>query len=161
VVSNNSHKGGRKSRKGTNRSRNGVWKEGGEIGMTICTRGVGPWRVWHPSGVGAGLNLHPLVHPHPTRGVNGRGCGFQSAPVGFYWAPVYSLCTTIFCPKIRGHSKPTLKPVDTRWPTPCQNPQVPETRRVRAQFSTHGCGFSPVSILGRGRFLVNPPRCHP
>jgi hypothetical protein len=109
------------------------------------------------------------VHPHPTQGGSERGCGFQFAPAGPYWAHVYNPCTTILGPetrpKIRGHPKPASKPTDTRWLTPCQNPRAPETRpetrRVRVQFSTHGCGFSPVSILGRGRFLVNPPRCHP
>jgi hypothetical protein len=67
------------------------------------------------------------------------------------------------CPKIRWHLKPTLKPADTRWLMPCQNPRAPETRRVRVQFSTHvcGCRFSPISILEQGGFFINPPRCHP
>jgi hypothetical protein len=86
------------------------------LGMAIYTRVVGPWRVWHPSSVGAGLNLHPWVHPHPTWG--GSGHGFQSTPTGPHWPPVYSPYTIILGLetrlKTRRHPKPASKSVDTR-----------------------------------------------
>jgi hypothetical protein len=143
--------------------------------MAICTREAGLRRIWHPSGAGAGLDLHPWVHPHLTRG----GSGFQSTPAGPHWAPVYSSCTTILGPEpagtrnppqnpwtpetrpeTRGHQKPAPKPADTRWPTPCQNPRAPEThpetRRVRVQFSPTdagaGAGFHPSAFWGGAGF---------
>jgi hypothetical protein len=36
--------------------------------------GVGPWRVWHPSG--AGLKIDLWVHVNPPRGQDGCRCQF-------------------------------------------------------------------------------------
>jgi hypothetical protein len=62
------------------------------------------------AGLGAGLDLYPWVHPHPTQGGSGCGCGFQSAPTDPHWAPFYNPCTTILGPETRRHPKPA----DTR-----------------------------------------------
>jgi hypothetical protein len=117
------------------------------IGMAICTRGTGPRQVWHLSGAGAGLDLHPWVHPHSTRGGSGHGCGFQSAPIDLHWAPVYNPCTIILGPKTHGHPKPALKPMDTRW---LFHP------RVRVFTRQH---FRARRVFGQP--TPNPPCCHP
>jgi hypothetical protein len=134
--------------------------------MTISTREVGPRRVWHPSGAGAGLNLHPWVHPHPTRGGNGRGCGFQSAPgspLGTRLQPMYynfrpqnpsrnppqnpraPKTRPKTCPKTYGHliANALSKPVGT------QNP------------SGAGAGFHPSAFWGGADFWSTHPEPAP
>jgi hypothetical protein len=116
------------------------------VGMAVCTRGAGPWRVWHPSGVG--LDLHPWVHPHPTQGGSGRGCEFQSAPADPHSAPVYSPCTTILGPEIRGHTKPTPRPAPK--PAGTRNPQAPKT-------CPETRGHSMANALSKLAGTQNPP----
>jgi hypothetical protein len=136
--------------------------------------------------VGCGSRFTPIDAPIPDLGWQQAQVRVSIRTRGPPWAPVYSPCTTILGPKARWHPKPAPKPAGTR--NPPQNPRAPETRpetrghsmadalskptgtrnrpetrRVRVQVSTHGCGcgFSPISILGRGGFLVNLPRTLP
>jgi hypothetical protein len=116
--------------------------------MGICTRGAGPRWVWHSSGAGVGLDLHPWVHPHPTQDGNGRGCGFQSAPMGPHWVPVYSPCTTILGPETHGHPKPAPKSAGSR--NPPQNP--PQNLRTLD-------GRRPVKTRGHPKPALKPSGC--
>ena len=151
-------------------------------GMAICTRGSGTRRVWHPSGAGLGAILHPRVHPHPTRGGSGCGCGFQSAPAGARWAPeMFVMCYIChvyysnptqnptrnpWAPEICGHPKLVVelciiitfclsKPVGTR------NPRVRAWVRVSTRGCGCGCQIPPARFLERVRVLANPPRTRP
>jgi hypothetical protein len=110
-----------------------------------------------------GLDLHPWVHPHLTRGGSGRGCRFQSAPPGPHWASVYSPCTTILGletrPKTRGHSMADAlsKPAGTRNPSGAGAGAVFHPR-VQVRVFTHQ-HFGAGRVFGQP--APNPPRCHP
>jgi hypothetical protein len=101
-----------------------------QLGMTICTRRVGPRQVWHPSGAGLEINL--WVHPNPPRGQD--VCQF--APIGAHQGrepKTYLIEFFTFLSKPVG----TRNTLETR----------PETSRVRVQYRC-GYHFPPDNFLG-------------
>jgi hypothetical protein len=107
------------------------------IGMTICTSGMGPRWVWHPSG--AGLEIDSWVHPNPPKVETSAGANSHPrVPIGPRQSKTYLIEFLTFLPKPAG----TRNPLETR----------PETRWVRMQCGC-GCHFPLGSFLGRVGFL--------